>query len=184
MMSSRDKEILPPVPTKASKDLVHRFGENAALKLKYKSGGSVAEIVARLGGAIEHSDPSDKAIPESISVRAPRDFTVFISSFTSAKRDRFTIAHEIGHYLLHYPKVREANSDGHMVATRWVDEANTEQMRAEWEANWFAAGFLMPEKEFVKVHEKSGVSGASEHFGVSKLAAKVRAKTLGLGTTG
>jgi Zn-dependent peptidase ImmA (M78 family) len=33
-------------------------------------------------------------------------------------------------------------------ATRWVDETNENLKRAEWEANWFAAAFLMPSGAF------------------------------------
>lgn len=38
----------------------------------------------------------------SLDVREPGDFTVIIPTHTSQLGDRFTIAHELGHYFLHY----------------------------------------------------------------------------------
>ena len=69
-----------------------------------------------------------------------------------------------------------------MVATRWVNETDEEQRRAEWEANWFAGAFLMPKAEFEQVFQKKGgsLSSVAAYFGVSGHAADVRAKTLGL----
>lgn len=56
------------------------------------------------------------------------------------------------------------------------------QNKAETEANWFAASFLMPEEEFRNYYEE--VSGnlllLSEKFKVSQQAATVMAGHLGL----
>jgi Zn-dependent peptidase ImmA (M78 family) len=64
-----------------------------------------------------------------------------------------------------------------MRATRKVDDTNEALRRCEWEANWFASAFLMPEKAFSLAY-KAG--NASETFGVTQSAVEVRAKTLGL----
>lgn len=65
------------------------------------------------------------------------------------EKKRFTIAHEIGHYLLHEKlEVHGENSN----TLNWFN--NTEQQMQkgiqEWEANDFAAELLMPEGLFVK----------------------------------
>ena len=169
-----------PVPTRASKASVYAYAEEAAKKLSYVSGGSIKGVVSRLGGSIEHSDPFEEDIPESILVDAKGDFTIFISSLTSTERDRFTIAHELGHYLLHYPKLLAADPRAKMKATRWVDASEEALVRAEWEANWFAAAFLMPKTEFRAKWVNDGKSKAAEHFGVSEAAAEIRAKSLEL----
>ena len=64
-----------------------------------------------------------------------------------------------------------------MRATRWVDENDKIQQRAEWEANWFAAGLLMPESEF-RVTMNNGASYNAAKFNVSKRAAEVRISNL------
>jgi len=69
-----------------------------------------------------------------------------------------------------------------MVATRWVDETDRVQQRAEWEANWFAASFLMPSDDFRVVFRGSSgsISRVASKFTVSEPAAKIRASSLGL----
>jgi Zn-dependent peptidase ImmA (M78 family) len=84
----------------------------------------------------------------SIVARATGDFTVYLSRHTSSKRDRFTIAHELGHLLLHFQAIKKMSPNAIMRATRNVDKNDPDQERAEWEANWFAAAFLMPAEEF------------------------------------
>lgn len=169
-----------PVPTRASKANVYAYAEEAAKKLSYVPGGSIKGVVSRLGGTIEHSDPFEERIPESIRVEAKGDFKISISSLTSTERDRFTIAHELGHYLLHYPKLLVEDPKAKMAATRWVNESSGDLVRAEWEANWFAAAFLMPKAEFKSKWNGTNKPEVAEHFGVSEAAAEIRAKSLGL----
>jgi Zn-dependent peptidase ImmA (M78 family) len=169
----------PPIPTNASKKAVHDFAELAAKKLGYAPGAPIEDVVDRLGGEICYHDILENGVPDSIKVEDFGNFSIFLSSLTSPQRDRFTVAHELGHYLLHFPRVRKVEPESGMVATRWVDEAVDSLVRAEWEANWFAAGFLMPETEFLK-KSRSGASldEVASYFGVSKAAAEVRAKNL------
>lgn len=103
-----------------------------------------------------------------------------MSGLTSSERDRFTIAHELGHYFLHFPLVRKKFPGASMVATRWVDETDTDQRRAEWEANWFAAAFLMPNDLFKADADLSSndIQYLSLKYGVSMHAAQIRLATL------
>ena len=171
-----------PIPTQANKQQIHAFAEAAAKKLSYVSGGPIRDVVTKLGGTTEHSDPFEVDIPDSIRVEKKGRFTIYISSLTSSERDRFTIAHELGHYLLHFPKLLKDDPSARMLATRWVNESKADQVRAEWEANWFAAAFLMPKAEFEAAHAKytGDLSKIATAFGVSEAAATIRAKSLGL----
>ena len=67
-----------------------------------------------------------------------------------------------------------------MRATRWVDETDKSQKRAEWEANWFAAAFLMPKDNFTADYKALGLASVAAKYGVSTTAAEIRAKSLGL----
>ncbi|MGO8494498.1 ImmA/IrrE family metallo-endopeptidase [Rhizobium ruizarguesonis] len=173
-----------PIPTRASKDRIHAFAENIADQLSFGPGDDIEPLIRRLGGKIEVKNPLNYAgpFPESIVVRASTDFTIFVPSLTSVERDRFTIAHELGHLALHYPVFSQKYPGEPMVATRWVDENDQDQKRAEWEANWFAGGFLMNGAVFRETF--AGNSGnlalVALRFGVSKSAAEVRAKNLQL----
>jgi predicted transcriptional regulator len=174
----------PPIPTNAPKASVHAFAEQVADRLGFGAGDPLEPLVAKLGGRIEYRAPvvSDQRLPESIVVENARKFTIFVASITSLERDRFTIAHELGHLFLHYPIVAQNHPGAAMAATRWVDETDKVQQRAEWEANWFAAAFLMPSAKFQLAFVECGGSlgRVASRFGVSSPAAQIRAKTLSL----
>lgn len=96
-----------------------------------------------------------------------------INSLHHANRRRFTLAHELGHYLLH----RDAGNfeDGALFRR----EAQFD--RHESEANAFASKLLMPETEFrtLIVSRNPNIDELARHFGVSAAAAKFRAEALG-----
>ncbi len=171
-------------PTRASKDQIHVFAESIAQQLSFGPGDDIGFLVSRLGGRIEIRNPVNYRgdFPESIVIRTATDFTIYVPSLTSVERDRFTIAHELGHLALHYPAFAQRYPGETMIATRWVDESDQDQKRAEWEANWFAGGFLMNGNLFRNVffaHERN-IALVALRFGVSKSAAEIRAKNLNL----
>ncbi len=89
-------------------------------------------------------------------------------------RQRYTIAHELGHFCLHR-HLKQRFED--KIFFRGV-EAN----KPEWRANDFASAILMPEDEFREM-VRSGVSRVEElakEFKVSTLALRIRAKNLGI----
>lgn len=170
-----------PVPIRASKVNIWAHAEKVAGALSFSPGDLIEPVVARLGGVIDYRNAAiGEARPEAIVVRSPRSFTIYLSTMTSPARDRFTISHELGHLFLHYPRVAREYPGAIMVATRWVDDADPDQQRAEWEANWFAAAFLMPERAFRAALITNSIQDTAELFGVSARAAEVRAKSLGL----
>lgn len=128
----------------------------------------IDRLMVTLGGAVALEDDA-----ESLDVRNEGDFTVFVPRFTSERRDRFTIAHELGHYFLHYlyPKV-----EGPKQFFRGG------RNRAETEANVFASSLLMPAEKFKAAHEECGGNAwtLSVLFDVSPAAAEVRAQVLNL----
>jgi hypothetical protein len=105
--------------------------------------------------------------------------------------ERFTKAHEIGHWLLHVDKEKgEYSGDfatpyivrGALTATRTrAGETNW----LERHADWFAAALLMPANVFVPAAEKCDWStphalvGLARRFGVSRAAARARLCQLG-----
>lgn len=172
--------IQPPIPTHASKATISVFAESVSKELNYRPGLPIEQIVSTIGGTICYTSYNQDDAPESIIVRPDLTFEIFLSSLTSQNRDRFTIAHELGHLFLHYPLVKKLNPSASMRATRWVDEGNQDLQRCEWEANWFAASFLMPSSEFKTKAIKMDIDALSSHFGVSRNAAEVRKKSLRL----
>lgn len=101
---------------------------------------------------------------------------VYYNLNDNIRRQLFTIAHELGHIVLHKDK-------GNIVDYR-INENTFNPI--EKEADIFASEILMPEEEFRKVHKsfKGVLELISDHFGTSLLATSVRAKILGLSING
>ncbi|WIY27258.1 ImmA/IrrE family metallo-endopeptidase [Parasedimentitalea psychrophila] len=174
-------EFHAPKALGASKAGVEKFAEELALKIGFSAGDSIEELVQRIGGKLVvgssgHGDEESG----SIVARNVNEFEIFVSRHTSLKRDRFTIAHELGHLLLHFGAIKKQDEGAVMRATRYVDQSDQDQQRAEWEANWFAAAFLMPSDEFAEAFTEGGVHTAAQRCGVSLQAAKIRAENLNI----
>lgn len=104
-------------------------------------------------------------------------------------RQRFTIAHELGHYFL--DKRKDAFVDNKASITEYRDnKSHVNRPAKELRANMFAAALLMPRdhlmKDFEKIVSKSGVF-LEDHLGlladkyvVSKKAMQIRLKELSL----
>jgi hypothetical protein len=101
----------------------------------------------------------------------------------SQGRERFTIAHELGHFLLH---IGESTPPSNFFACREKDIHSTtpsrKQRSKEIEANRFAAELLMPEQLIEKLaHQwKASVPKMSNLFNVSAEAMGIRLTQLGL----
>lgn len=175
--SELNAEYLPPEPTRVTKAGIWSYAERQRRRANLQHGFQLQDLVSRNGGRIEYISVTDEDQVDAIIVKPDGSFTIRLSSLTGALRDNFTIAHELGHKLLHWPKVKERHPDCGMKATRWVDKSNEALVRCEWEANWFASAFLMPADDF-RIAYQDGV--ASEKFGVTDAAVQVRAKSLGL----
>lgn len=172
-------EYVLPIPGYYSKAAVGKSAEALAQELNFEIGDALEPLVEELGGSIVYGHTDDDEVDGgSIVVRDYDDFEVILSEFTSPSRDRFTIAHELGHLFLHFPLVAAQNAGCTMRATRWVDNRDSDQQRAEWEANWFAAAFLMPEEPFLKSVDEQGIRYAAVKFNVSSSAAGVRLSSL------
>lgn len=151
-------------------DYAEKIGEFNGI---YAASGKadVRSFVEALGGRIEISSDS-----ESLHISPDGTFTIFIPLSTSTKRDTFTIAHELGHYFLHYllpkhldePFANSFNRGGSSVMER--------------DANVFAASLLMPREKFTEQWERSDGDEfvVAARFDVSPAAARVRASVLGL----
>lgn len=109
-------------------------------------------------------------------------------------RQRFSIAHEVGHFVLHYRQDQQSPalfrcSDGDMEISG-VSAANTGPrwlyVKREAEANQFAAELLMPETAVRAMYRVSGgqTGKLAAHFDVSAQAMERRLQELRLPVKG
>lgn len=172
-------QYLEPKPGRFTKASVDKFAEQVAAEFQVEPGSDLTSFVHSLGGDIKYGWESlDEYAGGSILVRGLKDFTIVLSDLTSRKRDRFTIAHELGHYFLHYKLTSEGKNDVVMRATREKREGDPDHERAEWEANWFAAGLLMPATLFLERCDILDEGQLATYFDVSTAAIEIRKKTL------
>ena len=101
---------------------------------------------------------------------------IYNNSIVSKGRVNFTLAHELGHYLLHredYPEGPKCNSEDMM-------RVDSEYKKIEQHANIFAANLLMPFDDFrkqINAKEKptfDEISGCAERYQTSLLATALR----------
>lgn len=158
-----------------TKDAIYELAGKLSKAIGYVPGADLVSIVHKLGGKIEYQDvfEAESTNDGSIQIDTSTDFRIFLPDYVSDERNRFTIAHEIGHYFLHYKILM--NGVGRMQAAR-LSKSGVD--RAEWEANWFAAGFLMPKEEFVtKANEFKGDEVAlARYFHVSVASVRIQLK--------
>lgn len=123
------------------------------------------------------------SLPEGISGMLRKDesfgtksgFVCFVDEDEPSYRQRFTAAHELGHFILH----RDYIGDG--IADNYLLRAEGLSSRQEREANQFAADLLMP-RDLIAQAMRDGyteVDSLAELFKVSKVAMAIQ---LGLPT--
>ena len=102
-------------------------------------------------------------------------FVVKVNRFESKERQRFTIAHEIAHYLIHRDRINSGIVDSVLYRSKLSS-------RMEAEANRLAADIVMPTEAVISAMRKFGdtiadsdVAELALEFGVSKQAMKIRA---------
>ncbi len=97
---------------------------------------------------------------------------IVLRGYSDEHRRRFTIAHEIGHFVLHAERVGPERGGG--VNAAWQAQ--------EREADQFAAELLMPEPlvRQAVVEQGADVDRLADRFDVSRQAMKTRLRRLGL----
>ena len=108
-------------------------------------------------------------------------YSLKVNDAHSILRKRFTVAHELGHYLLHQDILKKEGK----ILERSVKKTPTEidGVKREREANEFAAELLMPEKHFIERYREfqyAVLEQLSEYFAVSVAAVRVRLLNLGI----
>jgi hypothetical protein len=160
------------VPTNLSKAKISELAGQLAEKFQYRTANDLECIVDKLGGRIEYGDWGQGDNGGSLKVYpdgTPR-FIIQLYSFAGNLRNRFTIAHELGHYFLH------SNVGKKPIA---VNRAGSD--RLEWEANWFAGAFLLPSQRLRSDWEKHrSVAQIAAAYQVSQPVVEIQLDTLGI----
>ncbi|EAA8812185.1 ImmA/IrrE family metallo-endopeptidase [Salmonella enterica subsp. enterica serovar Agama] len=129
------------------------------------------DFISKIGIDLQRTAMADE-LSGMLQKNAEGRWTITVNSLHHPKRQRFTLAHELGHYFLHRNRAKS-----------FVDEAlyrSTHMDSMEYEANNFAGALLMPKNQLITFMNSNGPNAEliSEYFDVSVLAAKIRVETL------
>lgn len=132
----------------------------------------------KLGVYVYSAELADKV--SGVLVRDPSygsksGFVIFVDQDEPAYRQRFTAAHELGHFVLHKDSIGDRVEDNYLLRSEGMSN------KQEVEANKFAASLLMP-MDMIKAEMEAGnttISGLAKKFQVSPTAMSIR---LGLPT--
>ncbi len=113
-------------------------------------------------------------------------YTIIINQNDPITRQRFTIAHEIGHFIYHRPKIGDGIVDDVLYRQTSYAGISNNQINAkdEQQANNFAANLLMPPFSIEKIkkenNNKIDANFLAERLNVSTQAIKNRLSNLGV----
>lgn len=147
--------------------IVERFAASYPVK--------VGELATELGIEVKRA-PLEPKISGLIqpSSTSPSGFEIRVNKYEVPERQRFTVAHEIAHYLLHRKEIGSGVVDNILYRSNLTS-------RKEAEANRLAADIVMPEKAVTAELKRLGgltspdiVDQMAELFRVSVPAMKVR----------
>jgi Zn-dependent peptidase ImmA (M78 family) len=148
---------------------------------------NVEQVAKRLGLKVVHLDLGDDV--SGLLISKGDSTMVAVQESDHPKRQRFTIAHEIGHFHLRHqfePGEHVHVDRGHLITPR-NSRSSTGLDLKEIEANQFAACLLMPSKllldriKALKVDSlcDDHVEKLADEFEVSEQAMTIRLSTLG-----
>ncbi len=115
-------------------------------------------------------------------------YTITVNHSHSDTRKRFTVAHEIGHYMLHRSLIGEGIDDSIAYRSESGGKYHNTKIgpRQETQANKFAASLLMPTSQIRTHHAtfrgdgRSGLQSMAELFNVSEASMRIRTEGMGL----
>ena len=161
---------------------IEEFTQFIRIKLNLSSPLNMVEVIKTLG--IKCEPVNDVDYDAKLSGNEKDGYRIEYDEKQIFARQQFSIAHELGHLLLHKMNRVDTQYNGDTYYRK-----NGSSSQIEWEANEFAAALLMPREEFVdfcRNHvDASGeidLNDIADKFGVSRQAARVRGSVLNLWT--
>lgn len=133
-------------------------------------------VIAQRLGIKAYSAGLDEGVSGMLVKRPGEDAEIYVHASDSPNRQRFTCAHELGHYA----------KQGTRDEAEWEYVEHRDLLTSQGSdpeeifANQFAASLLMPREAVEELHESLGPTALAYEFGVSADAMHYRLVNLGL----
>ena len=161
-------------PCELSYSEISSLAEEVAEVLRFPRDNDLDSVIRTLSGKIEYHDNSQLNQQEyaTIIVNDDKSFVIRLATFLFPLQQRYSIAHELGHFVLHSRLGEEKLTAAH--------NAGTISEQAEIEAHIFATSFLVPSKELRGVREKynENITRIAAHFLVPEPIVRQRIASL------
>jgi hypothetical protein len=151
---------------------------NTILRYQRSAPVDITALTTEFGLSVYEKDDLPDGVSGMIcrdaSADSPGGYSIHVNASDAYTRQRFTIAHELAHYLLHRDKIGDGITDDALYRS---DKMTTQD---EYAANNKAADLLMPRRLVMKCLSE-GTSGAetlAHIFEVSVPAMQVRLRYL------
>lgn len=132
----------------------------------------IGAIIAEIGLPLSY-EPLDDNISGYIE-RTDGSYKIVVNSNHARTRQRFTAAHELGHYIFHRDLLGEGVGDNRAYRTEGTRLANANiRPLHERQANSFAANVLMPRHRLALLTDET-TNMLANMFEVSKEAMRIR----------
>lgn len=174
---SSDNKVLPPAKAAGLpiRD-IEKIADYIRTAFKPHGTSDMHGLITYLGGKVKISDPEYHQfdVHGTLEVRSDNDWTVYLPKHTGPLQDKFTLAHELGHFILHSLMGKKP-----LMASR-VFRLNQVPDAAEVEADMFALALLMPKRLITSAIKKYGNSpvALSAVFGIHSSLVEIRLKTI------
>lgn len=156
------------IEAKAQDVLLNAFVDENSFNLPIK----ISKIAEMLDLTLKEGIFKD---PDVVGAYDKASKTIYVSASDSYSRKAFTIAHEMGHFILHEDKKQETFFRKDIILS------DKEQRTVEQEANYFAANLLMPRGTLTRYFRLvRDAKHLADIFGVSHSAMLLRLKNLGM----
>ena len=137
----------------------------------YNGPVDLSALASKLGIKIERRMMSDD-MSGALVCTGPEQYTIRVNAMHPETRQRFTIAHELGHFVYHRSLLGNGTNDSRAYRTTNSAEYYNPRIgpKQETEANKFAASLLMPAdvvnqmlRTGIPVEEMARLLGVSRH---------------------
>ena len=162
-------------PSDEDKDERLRAVYKKAAELTIKTLPLDIESFIRSQGILIHKEDMDSDISGYLEKRG-NDWIIGINKYHAPRRQRFTLAHEYAHFILHKEHIEKEKKHFDTILFRGKENDELEK-----QANELSANILMPKglfEQFLRLGIRS-LSDLADRFNVSPAAIRYRAYKLG-----